>query len=73
MTNTDPADHAAHSGPVARYECTDCGHVGPAADLQLHAAQDRCRNFRTTTTRLSPNGSFLDERVDVCQLPEARA
>ena len=70
---TSSVDHPAHQGLVERYECMDCGHVGPASDLRSHAAQDGCRNFRTTTTRVSPNGRLLDERVEVCQLSETGA
>ena len=66
-------DRPAHQGLVERYECMDCGHVGPASDLRSHAAQDGCRNFRTTTTRVSSTGRLLDELVEVCQLPEAGA
>ena len=64
---TSSVDNPAHQGLVERYECMDCGHVGPAADLRLHVAQDRCRNFCTTTTRVSSTGRLLDERVEVCQ------
>jgi hypothetical protein len=64
---TSSVDHPAHQGLVERYECMDCGHVGRASDLRSHAAQGGCRNFRTTTTRMSPNGRLLDERVEVCQ------
>jgi hypothetical protein len=64
---TSSVDHPAHRSLVERYECMDCGQVGPAADLRRHAAQDGCRNFRTTTTRVSSTGKLLDERVEVCQ------
>ena len=64
---TSSVDHPAHQGLVERYECMDCGHVGPAANLRSHAAQDECHNFRTTTTRVSPHGRFIDERIEVCQ------
>jgi hypothetical protein len=64
---TSSVNHPAHQGLVERYECMDCGHVGPAADLRSHAAQDVCRNFRTTTTRVSSTGRLLDELVEVGQ------
>jgi len=64
---TSSLDRPAYRGLVGRYECMDCGHIGPAADLRSHAAQDGCRNFRTTTTRVSSTGKLLDERVEVCQ------
>ena len=70
---TSSVDHPAHQDLVERYECMDCGHVGPAADLRSHAAQDGCRNFRTTTTRVSSTGRILDELVEVCQLSDAGA
>jgi hypothetical protein len=53
---------------VARYECMDCGQVGPAAELRSHATCEGCKNFRVTTTVLSADGKLLDELVEVCQI-----
>ena len=64
---TSSVDHPAHRSLVERYECMDCGQVGSGADLRSHAAQNGCRNFRTTTTRVSASGRLLDERVEVSQ------
>ena len=68
---TSSLDHPAHQDLVERYQCMDCGHLGPAADLRSHAELDGCRNFRTTTAHVSRNGMLFDERVEVCQLSEA--
>ena len=53
---------------LARYECLDCGQVGPAAELRSHAERGECKDFRVTTTVLSADGKLLDECVEVCQI-----
>ncbi len=53
---------------VARFECLDCGEVGPAAELRSHAESGACKNFRVVTTISSAGGRVLDERVEVCQI-----
>ena len=70
MTRNNQAqeDGVSLQGLVARYECMDCGQVGPHPELLPHAKLAGCRNFRTTTSRWSPQGRLLDERVEVRQL-----
>ena len=53
---------------LARYECLDCGQVGPAAELRSRAERGKCKDFRVTTTVLSADGKLLDECVEVCQI-----
>ena len=59
---------AGERHPVARYECLDCGQVGPAPELRSHAESGGCKNFRVITTLLSADGKLLDECVEVCQI-----
>jgi hypothetical protein len=64
---TSSLDHPAHQGLVERYECMDCFHVEPATDLRSRAAQEECRNFRTTTATVPGRARLRTSS------PEARA
>jgi hypothetical protein len=63
-----PVFHRTGQQHLARYECLECGQVGPAADRRLHAESGACTNFRVITTVSSAHGKLLDERVEVCQI-----